>query len=626
MSRQGAFFSGWLVVLSLSAFPAFAQTAAPNHTGFPKLVTGGGVVRFGKPLVVDLDNNGGPKEIVVGACVNSNTSNPACEDRRLYVFDNAGNVRLGWPQSLPAEPYSSPAAADLDGDGVLEIVIGVGDAVPGEGNGEVLAFHASGGAPMWTFPVPGSPNGVASTPALGDLDGDGKDDVVFGSFNSNVYALKGTTGLPLPGWPIFVRDTVWSSPALADLAGDGKLEVIIGADSHLEGAPVDTKSGGALWVFRANGSNFPGFPQFAPTSPEIVGFQSSPAVGDIDGDGCPEIVIGTGQSSSAAGKLLHAWHRDGTLVAGWPVTLGGHAASSPALGNLDTDAALEVVITDDTAFLYAFKGNGSQIFKVKPKSAGGADAVVIGEPTIAQIGANNPAILVGGVGFDVTILSKTGTPISDDGTHGGKLTYTTGHPVAGAAVADLDGNGNLQVIAASGSSAGSEADLGVYVWNAGVAGALPWPQFHQNSRRRGAVPVTGGGCALPNPPLHFFTLSPCRVADSRQSANLTYGGPAYTPGEQRVITFTGVCGIPATARAISINVTITNATVPGDLRIFPGGDGSPGTSAINWRAGQTRSNNTIVPLSYEGRGHLTVQADLPGGQVDVIVDVNGYFQ
>lgn len=622
-----------LISLAFCAGATGAQTAAPNHAGFPKTVVNGGVVRFGKPLVVDLDstNNSGPKEIIVGTCVNSNTADAACENRLLYVFDNNGNVRAGWPQVLPGEPASGPAAGDLDGDGKLEIVIGFGSSVPGEGHGGVIAFRADG-TKLWTFntldatnPPDGLPDPVYSTPALGDLDGDGKDDVVFGSFDFNVYAVKGTNGTLLPGWPVFVRDTVWSSPVLADLDGDGTLEVIIGADSHFEGSPINTPNGGALWVFRKNGSNFPGFPQFAATSPDIVGFQSSPAVGDIDGDGCPEIVIGTGQSTSTAGKFLHAWHRDGTLVAGWPVAMGGHPSSTPALANLDADAALEVVATDDTANLYAFKGNGSQIFKMKPKAITGADALAVNEPVIAQIGSNNPAILVGGVGFDVTIVSKTGVQISENGTHGpGMLYYTTGHPVLTPVVADLDSDGGLEVIAASGSTAANEKDLGVYAWSTSGTN-LPWPMFHQGPKRRGVAPSTAG-CALPNPALKFYTVTPCRVSDSRQAGNSTYGGPSFVANEQRTITFPGVCGIPATARSVSINITVTNSTASGDLRVFPGGDGIPTATAISWNAGNTRANNAVLPLSFDGRGHLTVFAEMPFGQVDVILDVNGYFQ
>src|SRR6187399_1903428 len=123
-------FTAFLLAAVLTAGPTVAQTNAPNHAGFPVTIAGGGVVRFGKPLVVDLDNNGGAKEIVVGTCVNTVTSNPDCDGgRRLYVFNSNGTVRSGWPQFLAAEPASGPAAGDLDGDGVLEIVIGRGSVV-----------------------------------------------------------------------------------------------------------------------------------------------------------------------------------------------------------------------------------------------------------------------------------------------------------------------------------------------------------------------------------------------------------------------------------------------------------------------------------------------------------------
>jgi hypothetical protein len=604
---------------------ASAQVNAPNHAGFPKTIVGAGVTRFSKPLVVDLDNNNGPKEIVVGT-----------KNGKLYVFDNAGNIRAGWPQTLPSEIGSSPAAADLNGDGNLEIVVGCGTAVTGQGQGRIVAFRPNGTV-LWSYSPFDSldpdtlPEAVYTTPALGDLDGDGLADVVFGSWDFYVYALKGTTGMPLPGWPVFARDTVWSSPALADLDGDGNLEIIVGLDSHVEGPPIDTPNGGAIYVYRKNGSFFPGFPQFVtdPAGVTPVGIHSSPAVGDIDGDGCPEIVVGTGNSTSTGGKRLHAWNHDGSIVAGWPVTTDGHPTSSPALANLDADPELEVIATDDAAFLYGLNGNGTQIFKMKPKAYTGASAVAVNEPVAAQVGsnpANNPAILVGGVGFDVTLISKAGAQISENGTHGaGMLIYSTGHPVPGVSVADLDNDGGLDIIAASGSSAGSEEDLGVYVWTAGSAGAMPWPQFHNDPRRNGRGTPTGA-CALPKPALDFYTLTPCRVADSRQPGNTTYGGPAYVAGEQRTITFTGVCGIPATAKSVSLNVTITGGTASGLLRLFPGGDGVPTGTAINWTAGQTRGNNIIVPLSFDGRGHLTVQAEMVTGQVHVILDVNGYFQ
>jgi hypothetical protein len=47
---------------------------------------------------------------------------------------------------------------------------------------------------------------------------------------------------------------------------------------------------------------------------------------------------------------------------------------------------------------------------------------------------------------------------------------------------------------------------------------------------------------------------------------------------------------------------------------------------MNWNAGQTRANNAVLALSFDGRGQLTTLAEMPSGQVHVIFDVNGYFQ
>lgn len=603
----------------LVASGAAAQTPAPSRPGWPVTLAGAGLVDFSKPVAADLDNDG-TQEIIVGTSAG-----------KLYVLNADGTIRAGWPKTLPAGIASSPAVGDLDGDGFPDVVVGCGSNTDLTKAGAVFAFRRDG-TQIWQFNPQdtdgnGKPDHVWSTPAIGDVNGDGHNDVVFGSWDFYVYVVDGRTGLPLPGWPVFVRDTVWSSPALADLDGDGRLEVVIGADCHLEGPPIDTPNGGALFVFRDDGTSFPGFPRFATDSAGApVGITSSPAVGDIDGDGCPEIVVGTSSTTSAGGKKLYAWHRDGSTVAGWPVTLSGHPDSSPALADLNGDGILDVVITDDAAFLYGIRGNGTILFQMKPKSYTGASAVAVSEPIVARVGSDNPAILLGSVGFDVTIVRKTGTQASDDGSHGaGMLTYTTGHPVRGAVASDLDGNGTLDIIAASGASAGNATDAKVFVWTAGTAGALPWPAFRRDAQRRASASLPAV-CPLVPPPTSFYTLTPCRVSDSRQPASLTYGGPKLVAGEQRTIALDGVCGIPASATAVSLNVTVTSPTNSGDLRIFPGGESPPSASAINFRVGQTRANNAVLPLSRDGRGHLTVRVDMPSGQVHVILDVNGYFR
>jgi hypothetical protein len=87
----------------------------------------------------------------------------------------------------------------------------------------------------------------------------------------------------------------------------------------------------------------------------------------------------------------------------------------------------------------------------------------------------------------------------------------------------------------------------------------------------------------------------------------------------------GQCGIPPTAAAISLNLTVTGATGPGYLTVYPQGSAVPLASTINFRAGQTRANNAIVPLGAGG-GIAIFYGQASGNTVDVIVDVNGFFQ
>jgi hypothetical protein len=121
----------------------------------------------------------------------------------------------------------------------------------------------------------------------------------------------------------------------------------------------------------------------------------------------------------------------------------------------------------------------------------------------------------------------------------------------------------------------------------------------------------------------FHTLSPCRVLDTRNPVG-PYGGPALAASTSRVFVIAGQCGIPATALSVSVNVTITQPTSGGDLRLYPAGSALPPTSTINYRIGQTRANNAVVSLG--AAGDLGIQCDQSAGSVHFILDVNGYFQ
>jgi hypothetical protein len=157
--------------------------------------------------------------------------------------------------------------------------------------------------------------------------------------------------------------------------------------------------------------------------------------------------------------------------------------------------------------------------------------------------------------------------------------------------------------------------------------------FTMGNQRRAAVAAEGSGgfvtawfntdgdvsasldCA------RLYTVAPCRVLDTR-------GPPALPLAANTTRTFpvSGLCGIPPGARAVAINATAVNPTEAGDLRLFPAGLPIPNASTLNFRAGVTRANNALVPLSTDGQ--IAVRCDMvPGsqGHTNLALDVYGYF-
>ncbi|HEY3171919.1 MAG TPA: hypothetical protein VGK86_05005 [Thermoanaerobaculia bacterium] len=140
--------------------------------------------------------------------------------------------------------------------------------------------------------------------------------------------------------------------------------------------------------------------------------------------------------------------------------------------------------------------------------------------------------------------------------------------------------------------------------------------------RTPTVTVTAGPSPTPLA-LVFHTLMPCRVADTRNSDG-PYGGPALQASMERDFVITGQCGIPASARAVAFNVTVTQPTAQGHIILFPAGTSLPVASALNYRPGQTRANNAIVPLGSGGA--LAVVCGQSAGTTHFIIDVTGYFE
>lgn len=609
------------------SFPA----GMANKLGFPKVLPMGTLTGYGPPVWADLGLTGGRKSIVFGTT-----------GRKLYVVNYDGTVPTGWPAVLPGQILGSPTVADLDGDGSPEIVVGFGGAGDPATVGGVWAFHRDGSV-MWKVnsanDIPSGsqfPLGVVSTPAVGDVDGDGHVEVVWGSFDGHIYVVDGRTGLPKPGWPLFVRDTIWSSPALYDLDNTGKLEIIIGIDTHLDNTQIPpgspgTKAGGRLHVLRWNATEYPGFPKDVD---EVI--ISSPVVGDIDGDGKPEIVVGTGtyysqMGGAASTKALYAWKCDGTTEPGWPIPLTGRVTGSPVLADLDLDGHLDVIVSDyNTAagqnFVYRIRSTGasaSVLWKTAPVAIAGVNFNA-GQPVVGDILGDGKLEILVPTNSELCILNSAGVQLTAKSGLGPSLWAPT---ATTSAAIDVD-NGVLNVAAISGTPFPTPSQATVFAYTTtGKSVASPWGMVRRSPSHTGAI-LGSGACGAVIPPLGgamaYYTVTPCRVVDTR-NPNGPDGGPKFAAGLLRAFDIAGLCGVPADATGISLNVTVADATTKGSLTIFPGltiGT-ALNTNAISFKAGVNRANNVNLGLTL---GVLSVKDNQATGTVNVIVDVNGYYR
>jgi uncharacterized protein (DUF1800 family) len=132
--------------------------------------------------------------------------------------------------------------------------------------------------------------------------------------------------------------------------------------------------------------------------------------------------------------------------------------------------------------------------------------------------------------------------------------------------------------------------------------------------------LLSGGIAPLYAATDFYSVSPCRVVDTRATAG-PLGGPNLPANGSRSFAFAGRCGISTAAEAVVVNVTVVPSG-NGYLTFAPTDAPRPASSTINFRAGQTRANNAILPLGTAGG--LTVYSGSPA-EATVIVDVSGYF-
>jgi hypothetical protein len=132
-----------------------------------------------------------------------------------------------------------------------------------------------------------------------------------------------------------------------------------------------------------------------------------------------------------------------------------------------------------------------------------------------------------------------------------------------------------------------------------------------------------GYFAPPSTGLQFYPLTPCRVADTRVGAGFsgTQGPPSLPGGTSRNFAVAGLCGVPSTAAAYSVNVTVVpTGDVLNYLTTWPTGQAQPWTSTLNSPLGEVVANAALVPAGTNG--DISIYAS---DATDVLFDINGYF-
>ena len=326
-----------IVFHSNNAIEIYRQDGVPL-SGWPRPldsnIVGNSVIA--SPTVADIDNNG-DLEILVGHL------------QRMFAFHHDGTSVSGWPVLQPhvfGPLYSTPAVGDVDGNGDLEICFKIygGNGSPAD----IRLLHHDGTA-VAGWPKLGLDRSHLSSPVMADIDGNGALDVIVSlhHFNSGNYVrvyVWNAAGVAVAGFPVVGSwNTAPENTAVGDVDGDGRHEILVSTSNP-------TSPFYAVHAWNHDGTLLAGtWPRSAP----LCLVNSSPALADLDG-GLNEVVVGAGGCYLADNGVMNAWRNDGSLVATWPRSVTGWLRSSPLVIDRDADGTPEVYVGTADGWIHRF--------------------------------------------------------------------------------------------------------------------------------------------------------------------------------------------------------------------------------------------------------------------------------
>ena len=305
------------------SLPGWPQTALFSNYGH----------NYGVPALADLDGNG-TKEIGLFFAPTNNQWG----DSVLEIFHVDGSRAAGWPRSFhngrTTNPRTiSPVFADMDGDGVSEIIYVQSD----DSHAIVQVVNLDGtSVPGWPVTLPAGSVTSDATPAVADMDGDGRMDLSVLCEDGNIYLLH-HDGSSFVNWPMRHSFVPFYTGhlVLADFDNDGSLEIFAISNE------------GKACIYESQGSIVPGWPR------TFSGELGVPAIGNVYGDNALEIVVGIGNDQ-------HVWTANGANAPGWPQrtisTLG-----MPILVDLDNDGDVDIYNTSYGQQLLAWDSTGRSL-------------------------------------------------------------------------------------------------------------------------------------------------------------------------------------------------------------------------------------------------------------------------